>query len=140
MLVVYRGPKCANEAYISDAELEKRKLGPCGYGDHDDAYYQWGLDADPYKDAGAIMTENGDSSQVFDYKDNWHAPSEGLQAVNEGMKEEWKAKQQEWEPRAVPACCCEFRRARKRGALGRSALRRASEPFGSRSWNGARRG
>lgn len=99
MLVVYRGTKCANEGYISDADLEKGKLGPCGYGDHDDAYYQWGLDADPYKDAAAIVTKNGDYAQVFDYKDNWHAPSEGLQAVSEGMKDAWKSKQQEWKPR-----------------------------------------
>ncbi len=96
MLVVYRGAKCANEGYISDAEVEKGKLGPCGYGDHDDAYYQWGLDADPYKDAAAIMTKNGDYAQVFDYKDNWHAPSEVLQKVDSKVKEQWN---QDYVPR-----------------------------------------
>jgi hypothetical protein len=99
MLVVYRGTRCANEGYISDTELERDKLGPCGYGEHDDASYQWGLDSDPYKDEAEIIAKNGDVSQVFDYKDGWHAPSEGLQGVSEGMKEEWNAKQQEWEPR-----------------------------------------
>lgn len=92
MLVVYRGTKCANEAYIST-------LGPCGYGEHDDAYYQWGLDNDPYKDAGAIATENGDFAQVFDYRDNWHAASEGLRDAGQGVKEAWKSKHEEWEPK-----------------------------------------
>jgi hypothetical protein len=32
---------------------------------------------------------------VFDYKGNWHAPSEKLQAVDEAMKEAWNAKQRE---------------------------------------------
>lgn len=66
---------------------------------HDDAYYQWGLDADPYKDAGAIVTENGDYAQVFDYKDNWHAPSERPRDVGQGTKEAWESKEQEWEPK-----------------------------------------
>lgn len=99
MLVIYRGAKCANEGYISDAELEEGKLGACGYGDHDDAYYHWGVHGDPYKDEAAIATENGEYAQVFDYKDNWHEPSEGFQTVSETTKEAWKAKQQEWEPR-----------------------------------------
>src|SRR5215469_832859 len=99
MLLVFRGMKCANEAYTSDADLEKGKLGPCGYGEHDDAYYQWGLDDDPYKDAAAIVTSEGDYAEVFDYKDNWHAPSEGLQEVSSQAKEAWKAEQQEWQPR-----------------------------------------
>ena len=99
MLVVYRGAKCASEGYVSDAELDKSKLGPCGYGDHAAAYYQWGLDADPYKDAAATMAKSGDYIPVFDYEDNWHAPSEGLPAVSDATKEGWKAQQQEWEPR-----------------------------------------
>jgi len=40
---------------------------------------------------------------VFDYKDNWHAFSEKLQAVDEAMKEAWNAKQREWEP-SSPWC------------------------------------
>ena len=54
MLLVYRGAKCANEEFISDAQVEKGDLGACGYGEHDDAYYQWGINADPAKDSGAI--------------------------------------------------------------------------------------
>jgi hypothetical protein len=99
MLEVYRGDKCANEAYISNAQLEKGNLGPCEYGEHDDAYYMWGVDADPNKDDAGIMTKNGNNVHVFDYKDNWHASSEVLQSQSEEEKEEWKVKQQEWEPR-----------------------------------------
>lgn len=64
-LAVYRGEKCANENYISNA-------GPCGNGDHDDAYYQWGIEADPSKDTGGIRVK-GDEIVVFDYKDEWQA-------------------------------------------------------------------
>jgi len=88
MLLVYRGDKCANETYISDDELAKGNLGPCGYGEHEDAYYQWGLDADPKKDAAAL-TMNGSPIQVFDYKDNWHASSETLQKVEQKVKDQW---------------------------------------------------
>ena len=45
------------------------------------------------------MTKNGNNVHVFDYKDNWHASSEVLQSQSEEEKEEWKVKQQEWEPR-----------------------------------------
>lgn len=65
ILAVYRGEKCANENYISTA-------GPCGNGDHDDAYYQWGIEADPRKDEGGIRVK-GDEIIVFDYKDGWQA-------------------------------------------------------------------
>lgn len=63
MLVVYRGEKCANEGYV-DAN------SPCGYGEHDDAVYQWGIDADPNKDSGSIRV-NGNDTLVFDYSDGW---------------------------------------------------------------------
>jgi hypothetical protein len=96
MLLVYRGDECANEEYVSDAQLEKGNLGPCGYGEHDDAYYQWGVDGDPNKDDAGIRTKNGDNLQVFDYKDNWHASSEALQRVDPKVKEEWN---QEYVPR-----------------------------------------
>ena len=96
MLLVYRGEKCANEQYISNEELEKGHVGPCGYGDHNDAYYQWGLDADPNKDGAAIMTKNGAYVQVFDYKDNWHTSSETLQKVDQKVKDQWN---QDYTPR-----------------------------------------
>ena len=95
-LVVYRGTKCANEGYITEAELEKGKLGPCGYGEHDDAYYQWGIDADPNKDDAGIVDKNGNTIAVFDYKDNWHPAAEAL-AVDPKVKEHWDATEQEWE-------------------------------------------
>lgn len=53
-------------------------MGSCGYGEHDDAYYQWGVKSDPYKDEGGIVDKNGNTIVLFDFKDNWHAPSEGL--------------------------------------------------------------
>lgn len=72
MLVVFRGEKCANEDCISDAQIAAGKLGPCGYGEHDDGGYQWGIDGDPLKDSGTIRARNGDLVEVFNYKDNWH--------------------------------------------------------------------
>jgi len=75
MLVVYRGEKCAHEGYISLAQPEKGNLGPCGYGEHDDAYYQWGIQADANKDEAGIRTKNGNTEVVFDFKDNWQLPA-----------------------------------------------------------------
>ena len=60
MLLVYRGEKCANEEFVSDARLEKGNLGPCGDGEHDDAYYQWGFpptNKDGFFDEGAIRAK-----------------------------------------------------------------------------------
>lgn len=68
MLVVYRGEKCANEEY-SDSS-------PCGYGEHDDAYYQWGLEGDPNKDAAYISHKDAGDTFVFDYKDGWQLSSD----------------------------------------------------------------
>ena len=75
MLVVYRGQKCANEGYVGLAQAEKGNLGPCGYGEHDDAYYQWGIQGDPNKDEAGLKGKNGDMVVVFDFKDNWHSPT-----------------------------------------------------------------
>jgi hypothetical protein len=44
MLLIYRGSQCANEQYISLEDAKKGRLGPCGYGEHDDASYQWGIE------------------------------------------------------------------------------------------------
>jgi hypothetical protein len=96
MLVVFRGATCANEDYVSDAQIEKGNLGPCGYGEHDDAYYQWGVDGDPNKDDAGIRSKDGDTVQVFDYKDDWHASSEPLHGADQQVKEKWR---EEWEPR-----------------------------------------
>ncbi|MGB9233151.1 MAG: hypothetical protein WCC04_01975 [Terriglobales bacterium] len=63
ILAVYRGEKCANEQFIDTA-------GPCGDGEHDDAYYQWGIEADSRKDEGGIRVK-GDEIIVFGYKDGW---------------------------------------------------------------------
>ncbi len=63
ILAIYRGEKCANENYVDTTS-------PCGYGDHDDAYYQWGIEGDPSKDTGGVRVK-GDVSAVFDYNDGW---------------------------------------------------------------------
>ena len=70
MLTVYRGTKCANEQYVTDAQIAKGSLGPCGYGEHDDAYYQWGIDGDPTKDVGALSHSDAGDTLVFDYHNN----------------------------------------------------------------------
>jgi hypothetical protein len=64
MISVYRGEKCANEQFSNS-------LGPCGYGEHDAAFYQWGVDGDPGKDSGDIRAKNGEMSPVFDHTDGW---------------------------------------------------------------------
>jgi hypothetical protein len=71
ILSIYRGQKCADEEF-SDA------VGPCGYGEHDDAYYQWGVlgdnpndGLDPDKDEAGIRLASGNMIKVFDYKDGW---------------------------------------------------------------------
>jgi hypothetical protein len=71
MLVVFRGDKCANEPYVSLKGAEAGHLGACGYGEHDAAGYQWGINADPDKDSGDIRTKDSNLAVVFDYRDNW---------------------------------------------------------------------
>jgi hypothetical protein len=99
MLLVYRGAKCANEQFLSIAQLEKGNHGACGDGEHDDAYYQWGINGDPLKDSGGIIAKDGDSTEIFNYEDNWHPSSEVSQVVLDKAKESLHARQQEWEPR-----------------------------------------
>jgi hypothetical protein len=67
MIVVYRGVKCASEIYAT------KGLGPCGYGDHAAASYQWGINGDASKDSGDLSSADGDLT-VFDYKDGWLPP------------------------------------------------------------------
>jgi hypothetical protein len=71
-LVVYRNEKCADENYLSDGTLGSVGIaGPCGYGEHGDAIYLWGIEGDPAKDSGSIRAKNGDMVEVFSYKENW---------------------------------------------------------------------
>lgn len=58
IIAVYRGEKCANELFLD-------RVGPCGYGDHDSASYEWGVDGHPGKDSGLIRANNGDLQKVF---------------------------------------------------------------------------
>jgi hypothetical protein len=80
MLSVYRGERCANEVYINTN-------GPCGYGEHDDALYQWGIEADPNKDSGSIRVK-GHEIAVFDYKDGWQVAPEIQAHLDQQVKAE----------------------------------------------------
>ncbi len=84
ILAVYREKKCANENYVGTT-------GPCGYGDHDDALYQWGIEGDPNKDAGSIRVK-GDDNAVFDYKDGWQVAPEIQAQLDQQAKAEQEAK------------------------------------------------
>ncbi len=66
---MYRGEKCTNEAFINTN-------GACGYGEHDDAWYQWGIEGDYNKDSGSIRTKGENTVAIFDYKDGWQVPPE----------------------------------------------------------------
>lgn len=75
-LVVYKREKCADENYLSDGTLGAVGIaGPCGYGEHGDAIYQWGIEDDPHKDSGQIRGKNGQMEGVFSYKDDWRPSS-----------------------------------------------------------------
>lgn len=67
IIIIYRGEKCANEEFINE-------LGPCGYGDHNDAQYQWGINGDPNHDAAGLKNSGGAELDVFDSSDNWQLP------------------------------------------------------------------
>lgn len=58
---VYRGSRCANEAY---------EVHPvCGNDPHTAAYFQWGLDRDMNRDAGYIQGRSGQDELIFGYRD-----------------------------------------------------------------------
>jgi hypothetical protein len=78
MISVYRGEKCANEPFV-------KTTGPCGYGEHDDAYYQWGIDGDQNKDGGSIISK-GNDVMVFDYHDGWQVAPEVSASVEQQSK------------------------------------------------------
>jgi len=58
IISIYRSEKCANEQFIN-------ALGPCGYGEHDAASYQWGVDGDRKKDEGVIRLADGTLRKLF---------------------------------------------------------------------------
>jgi len=74
MIVVYKGGKCASELF-SDSP----GLGPCGYGEHSAAEYQWGLLVDGVfntdADSGEMTASDGTIATVFDYHDHWQLPA-----------------------------------------------------------------
>lgn len=74
MIVIYKGNKCASELFTDSG------LGPCGYGDHSAAEYQWGLLVDGVfntdADSGEMTASDGTIATVFDYHDHWQLPAE----------------------------------------------------------------
>ena len=86
MISIYRGEKCANELFI-DTD------GPCGYGEHDDASYQWGIDGDQNKDAGSIVAK-GNEVAVFDYHDGWQVAPEVSTNIEQQAKSEQDAREE----------------------------------------------
>lgn len=85
MISVYRGEKCANEPFAEST-------GPCGYGEHDDAYYQWGIDGDQNKDAASIVTKGNDVT-VFDYHDGWQVTPEVSASIEQEARSEQNARE-----------------------------------------------
>jgi hypothetical protein len=85
LISVYRGEKCANEQFVETD-------GPCGYGEHDDASYQWGIDRDQNKDAGSIVTKGNDVT-VFDYHDGWQVAPEVSASIKQEAKSERNARE-----------------------------------------------
>jgi zinc-ribbon domain len=71
---VYRGEKCANEQFIDTN-------GPCGYGEHDDALYQWGIGGDYNNDSGSLH-----NTVIFDAKDGWQVAPEVQSRLDEQDK------------------------------------------------------
>jgi len=71
---IYRVGRCAGENFAGAS------LGPCGYGDHSAAVYQWGLLVngvfDPDADSAGINASDGGKTEVFSYKDHWQLPAE----------------------------------------------------------------
>lgn len=74
MIVVYRGNKCASELFSDSG------LGPCGYGDHSAAEYQWGLLVNgafnTNADSGEMTASDGTTETVFDYHDGWQVSAD----------------------------------------------------------------
>lgn len=58
IISIYRGERCANEEFIDT-------LGPCGYGEHDAASYQWGVEGDSHKDEGLVRDKDGNLRKIF---------------------------------------------------------------------------
>ncbi len=80
--------RSANELFSDSPDL-----GPCGYGDHSAAEYQWGLLVDGVfntdADSGEMTASDGTTATVFDYHDHWHLPAglQGNAAENQAQKQ-----------------------------------------------------
>ena len=72
MIVIYRGAKCANEEY------DKSKSGPCGFGDHAAASYQWGMISSASShpefnnDIGLLEASDKTITVFEENVDHWH--------------------------------------------------------------------
>jgi hypothetical protein len=83
IISVYRGDKCAGENFLD-------VVGPCGQGEHDAAFYQWGFKVDGVfqtdADDGIINSSDGNDTRVFNYTDQWQLPAK-LQTGSDGTRE-----------------------------------------------------
>jgi hypothetical protein len=93
MIEVFRGPKCAPETY-------SKNTGPCGEGDHNSGYYQWGLGGHHDEDAAGIFASDRTSISVFEVNDGYKLPANlqaRLDAEAHGIEAEAQAKKAEQE-------------------------------------------
>jgi len=88
LITIFKGTKCADEDYATKGS------GPCGYGDHSAASYQWGIDRQADQDSAALATPDGNLTVVFDYKDGW-TPSPDVQARLQAEQVQQKAGEEE---------------------------------------------
>jgi hypothetical protein len=88
LIAIYKGAKCADEEYAT------KGLGPCGYGEHSAASYQWGIDRQADQDSGDLVAPDGNLTVVFDYKDGWNPPPD-VQAKLQAEQVQQKAGEEE---------------------------------------------
>jgi hypothetical protein len=79
MIEVFRGPKCAPETYNWKSSCALKSVCPCGDGDHNAGYYQWGLGGHYDEDEAGIFSSDRNLTIVFDAKDGYKLPA-NLQA------------------------------------------------------------
>lgn len=100
MIEVFRGPKCAPEIYNWERSCARKSDCPCGDGDHNAGYYQWGLGGHYDEDEAGIFSSDRTWTLVFDAKDGYKLPANlqaKLDAEAQDIEAEYKAKKSEQE-------------------------------------------
>ena len=73
LITIYKGSKCVSErrADISADDM------PCGGGDHNSGFYQWGIPTDPTNDEAVLVSASGEEKRVFaSADDHWKISDE----------------------------------------------------------------